>query len=233
MSDQHATKIPVNSVVMNGIRVLGWSLAAHCGSRPSRAIAKKIRGWPYWKTSSTAVSETTAFLMSTMLSDVINAGTAYKARADGFTLPAAGKTGTTNDLKDLSVYGYLPVNPDPNIPVIVSSVWMGNSDGSPILATALRLKVPLTGLNGGTAIDDLWRWMATEDIEQAMRDEARQELRSFATGLGQQHQITVEERLGTRDGHAQEVADENVVAGALEAGVHRLHPHPLEPADQA
>jgi membrane peptidoglycan carboxypeptidase len=45
--------------------------------------------------------------------------------------PAAAKTGTTNDLKDLSVYGYLPISPDPNVPVIVSSVWMGNSDGSP------------------------------------------------------------------------------------------------------
>jgi membrane peptidoglycan carboxypeptidase len=45
--------------------------------------------------------------------------------------PAAAKTGTTNDLRDLSVYGYLPVNPDPNLPIIVASVWMGNSDHSP------------------------------------------------------------------------------------------------------
>ena len=38
----------------------GWTFAAHAGNRPSRAIAKKIRGWPYWKTRSTAVIETTA-----------------------------------------------------------------------------------------------------------------------------------------------------------------------------
>jgi peptidoglycan glycosyltransferase len=45
--------------------------------------------------------------------------------------PAAAKTGTTNDLRDLSAYGYLPQQADPNIPTIVASVWMGNSDHSP------------------------------------------------------------------------------------------------------
>src|SRR5262249_23926100 len=47
-----------------------------------------------------AISETTAFLMSTMLADVENAGTGARARSLGFTLPAAGKTGTTNDFRD-------------------------------------------------------------------------------------------------------------------------------------
>ena len=47
-----------------------------------------------------AISESTAFLMSSMLADVINAGTAYRARQTGFVLPAAGKTGTTNDYND-------------------------------------------------------------------------------------------------------------------------------------
>ena len=44
-----------------------------------------------------AISDTTAYLMSTMLADVVNAGTGAGARRVGFTLPAAGKTGTTND----------------------------------------------------------------------------------------------------------------------------------------
>ena len=55
-----ATTSPVTTVVMCGVRYFGWILAAHPGSSPSRAIAKKMRGCPYWKTSSTAVSETTA-----------------------------------------------------------------------------------------------------------------------------------------------------------------------------
>jgi membrane peptidoglycan carboxypeptidase len=47
--------------------------------------------------------------------------------------PAAAKTGTTNDLKDLSAYGYLAPPADPTQPHIVASVWMGNSDQSPPL----------------------------------------------------------------------------------------------------
>ena len=47
-----------------------------------------------------AIRDTTAYLMSTMLADVINAGTGSRARALGFRLPAAGKTGTTSDFND-------------------------------------------------------------------------------------------------------------------------------------
>jgi 1A family penicillin-binding protein len=64
-----------------------------------------------------AVSEATAFLMSSMLSDVINAGTAYRARHAGFTLPAAGKTGTTNDYNDAWFIGFTPH--------VVTGVWVG------------------------------------------------------------------------------------------------------------
>ena len=52
--------MPVSSVVVDGTRVTGFTFAAHAGSRPSRAIAKKMRGWPYWKTSSTADIDTAA-----------------------------------------------------------------------------------------------------------------------------------------------------------------------------
>src|SRR5690606_16848791 len=47
-----------------------------------------------------AISRSTAYLMSSMLADVVNHGTAYRARQAGFTLQAAGKTGTTNDYLD-------------------------------------------------------------------------------------------------------------------------------------
>ena len=39
------------------------------------------------------LSETTAFLMASMLADVVDHGTGYSARAGGFRLPAGGKTG--------------------------------------------------------------------------------------------------------------------------------------------
>ncbi|HEY0781111.1 MAG TPA: transglycosylase domain-containing protein, partial [Thermoanaerobaculia bacterium] len=43
------------------------------------------------------MSDSTAFLMSSLLADVVNGGTAARVRALGFSLPAAGKTGTTSD----------------------------------------------------------------------------------------------------------------------------------------
>ena len=64
-----------------------------------------------------AVSEATAFLMSSMLQDVITSGTAYRARQGGFALPAAGKTGTTNDYNDAWFIGYTPH--------VVTGVWVG------------------------------------------------------------------------------------------------------------
>ncbi len=64
-----------------------------------------------------AVSATTAFLMATMLADVVDAGTANRARALGFSLPAAGKTGTTNDFVDAWFVGFTPS--------LVAGVWVG------------------------------------------------------------------------------------------------------------
>jgi len=67
--------------------------------------------------STRAVSQQTAFLMSTMMADVVNAGTAAGARRLGFTLPAAGKTGTTNDFNDAWFIGFTPS--------LVAGVWVG------------------------------------------------------------------------------------------------------------
>jgi len=72
-----------------------------------------------------AVSETTAFLMSSMLADVINAGTGARARGLGFTLPAAGKTGTTNDFHDAWFVGFTPS--------LVTGVWVGFDQPKTIL----------------------------------------------------------------------------------------------------
>lgn len=64
-----------------------------------------------------AIEEATAFFMADMLTDVVNHGTAYGARAEGFRLPAAGKTGTTNDYKDGWFVGFTPS--------VVTGVWVG------------------------------------------------------------------------------------------------------------
>lgn len=97
-----------------------------------------------------ALTPQTAFLMSTMLADVINSGTAWKARQAGFKLPAGGKTGTTNDYHDAWFVGFTPS--------LVSGVWVGYDAPQPILpgsAYAGDVAVPMWAgfMKAATAAD--------------------------------------------------------------------------------
>ena len=85
------------------------------------------------ESSTRAISDTTAFLMSTMLADVINAGTGSRARSLGFTLPAAGKTGTTNDFNDAWFIGFTPK--------LVTGVWVGFDQPRTILPNGFAADV--------------------------------------------------------------------------------------------
>ena len=91
------------------------------------------------RTATRAVSERTAFLLTSMLSDVVNYGTAWKARREGFLLPAAGKTGTTNDYVDAWFVGYTPK--------LVTGVWIGFDQPETIISRgyAADVAVPLWG----------------------------------------------------------------------------------------
>ena len=80
-----------------------------------------------------AISDTTAFLMSTMMADVINAGTGNRARQLGFTLPAAGKTGTTNEFNDAWFVGFTPK--------LVTGVWVGFDQPHTILPNGFAADV--------------------------------------------------------------------------------------------
>jgi penicillin-binding protein 1A len=72
-----------------------------------------------------AIRPGTAYLLSTMMADVVNRGTATRARAEGFTLPAAGKTGTTDDYADAWFIGYTPN--------LVAGVWFGYDEKRTIM----------------------------------------------------------------------------------------------------
>jgi len=109
------------------------------------------------------VSESTAFLMSTMMADVINAGTATTARAAGFTLPAAGKTGTTNDYHDAWFVGFTPK--------LVTGVWVGYDQPRTIISNgyAAQLAVPMWArfmINATRGDDPTW-FRAPETITSA------------------------------------------------------------------
>jgi membrane carboxypeptidase/penicillin-binding protein len=75
----------------------------------------------------------TAFMMASMLSDVISFGTAYTAKRLGFNLPAGGKTGTTNDFVDAWFVGFTPR--------LLTGVWVGFDQPATILPNGFAADV--------------------------------------------------------------------------------------------
>ncbi|MGA8574890.1 MAG: PBP1A family penicillin-binding protein [Candidatus Cybelea sp.] len=69
------------------------------------------------------VSAGTAFIMTSMLQDVIARGTGYPNAVIG--RPAAGKTGTTSSFRDAWFVGFTPD--------LVAAVWIGNDDYTPMV----------------------------------------------------------------------------------------------------
>jgi penicillin-binding protein 1A len=64
-----------------------------------------------------ALDPSAAWMTSQLMEEVLTSGTAASARSLGFKLPAAGKTGTTNDYKDAWFIGYTST--------LTCGVWVG------------------------------------------------------------------------------------------------------------
>jgi penicillin-binding protein 1A len=120
-----------------------YAAFANRGNVPTPIVVRRVEdrsGRVLYETkevSVRAISERTAFLMANMLADVIDAGTAHRARRMGFALPAAGKTGTTNDFHDAWFVGFTPK--------LVAGVWVGFDQPQTILPNgfASDIAVPL------------------------------------------------------------------------------------------
>ena len=104
-----------------------------------------------------AISRETAFIVSDILAGNSNRrvneawGRVLELRngPDDKRRPAAVKTGTAQDARDLATYGYLAPPEDPDEPGLAVGIWMGNSDHS-----LPRAKKPATSI---TAAAPLWR----------------------------------------------------------------------------
>jgi penicillin-binding protein 1A len=70
-------------------------------------------------TKSEVLSKETAYLMTDLMQDAVNEGTGIRVRSY-FRLPAAGKTGTTNDYGDAWFVGFTPH--------LSAAVWVGFDD---------------------------------------------------------------------------------------------------------
>lgn len=82
-----------------------------------------------------AISPQTAFLITSMMKNVVAYGTGWRAKELG--RPVAGKTGTTNEYRDAWFIGYTPG--------LVAGVWVGYDDMRPIgeHETGARAALPI------------------------------------------------------------------------------------------
>jgi penicillin-binding protein 1B len=134
------------SIVLGGIEVspmqlaTAYSIIADYGmSVPPFAITavvdengKVVEG--HELSAEQAISPELAYMGQFMLKQVINHGTGYPARQMGFKIPAAGKTGTTNDEKDAWFAGFTPN--------LLTVVWTGFDSKQDLNLTGAQASLP-------------------------------------------------------------------------------------------
>jgi penicillin-binding protein 1B len=81
------------------------------------------------------ISAAEAYLVTSLLQGVLNAGTGVAARSLGVTGPLAGKTGTTNDGRDAWFVGYTPH--------LLALVWVGFDGGEAHGLSAAEAALPI------------------------------------------------------------------------------------------
>jgi penicillin-binding protein 1B len=85
--------------------------------------------------SEQALDPKVAFLTTSLLEGVVDRGTGHAIRAAGVTGPVAGKTGTSNDSKDLWFAGFTPD--------LVVVVWVGYDDPRAMRYPAAQVALPI------------------------------------------------------------------------------------------
>jgi penicillin-binding protein 1A len=94
-----------------------------------------------------SISKETAYIMTDLLKAVIKEGTGWRAKA--LRRPAAGKTGTSNDLKDAWFLGFTPG--------LVTGVWAGYDDQKPMGK----------GETGSRAASPIWLYFMKEVLKDS------------------------------------------------------------------
>jgi penicillin-binding protein 1B len=77
----------------------------------------------------------TTYLVTNMMRSVLNEGTGAAVRAGGFSLDAAGKTGTTNDLRDAWFVGFTPE--------LLTVVWVGLDENQALGLSGAQAALPI------------------------------------------------------------------------------------------
>jgi penicillin-binding protein 1B len=107
--------------------------------KPLRALINVTSGEdvarPKVEAGPAVARSSTAFLLTHMMRSVLNEGTGAAARSNGFTADAAGKTGTTNDLRDAWFVGFTPE--------LLTVVWVGLDDNQPLGLSGAQAALPI------------------------------------------------------------------------------------------
>jgi penicillin-binding protein 1B len=77
----------------------------------------------------------TTFLVADMMRTVLTEGTGVSSRALGFSMDAAGKTGTTNDMRDAWFVGFTPE--------LLTVVWVGFDDNQVVGLSGAQAALPI------------------------------------------------------------------------------------------
>jgi penicillin-binding protein 1A len=126
------------AVFGNGGRVVEPYLIERVESRGGQVLWDR----PTAGSAPEALDRVTSFVVLDALRDVVDRGTAFAVRTHGYSGPAAGKTGTTNDGRDAWFVGLTPN--------LVAGVWVGLDRPGEVVHDA----------GGGTLAAPAWsRWM--------------------------------------------------------------------------
>ncbi|MBN2034908.1 MAG: PBP1A family penicillin-binding protein [Deltaproteobacteria bacterium] len=138
---------PSPSLALGSFEVIPLELAcAYCafaadGSLPQPLSVKDVmdeKGKSMERRYMTVRKVTTpakAFIMTSMLQSAVLEGTGRGLKALGIDFPVAGKTGTTNDLKDAWFVGYTPE--------LLTLVWVGFDHAKPLPGSASDVALPI------------------------------------------------------------------------------------------
>jgi penicillin-binding protein 1B len=137
---------PYPSVALGIVELTPLEVAEAYTAFPNYGTLKKLRSIinvtsgedvakPKIEPGPTIARPATAFLVTHMMRSVLNEGTGASARANGFAADAAGKSGTTNDLRDAWFVGFTPE--------ILTVVWVGLDDNQPLGLSGSQAALPI------------------------------------------------------------------------------------------
>ncbi|MBR9991287.1 MAG: PBP1A family penicillin-binding protein [Gemmatimonadetes bacterium] len=148
-----------------------YSAFATLGSRAEPRFVTRVEDtgggvvWSQQPNTRRVIDPGVAFIATSMMQDVVSRGTGTGVRAAGFSGPAAGKTGTTQDAADVWFVGFTPT--------MVGTIWVGFDRRQRILrgATGGEIAAPIWGRIMRRIGAESGGWSPPAGVEQRTVDE--------------------------------------------------------------